>query len=50
MKLTALEDQLKCELAAKEESFEKVQELQNENRKMEEMKLLILENKDLQVS
>ncbi|KAK9528277.1 hypothetical protein VZT92_014750 [Zoarces viviparus] len=57
IKLTALEDQMRCELAAKEESFQREQELQRQSREMEdwrnqkeeEIKLLTQQNADLQL-
>ncbi|KAK9538857.1 hypothetical protein VZT92_004002 [Zoarces viviparus] len=57
IKLTALEDRMRCELAAKEESFQREQELQRQSREMEdwcnqkeeEIKLLTQQNADLHV-
>ncbi|KAK9532017.1 hypothetical protein VZT92_011399 [Zoarces viviparus] len=57
IKLTALEDRMRCELAAKEESFQREQELQRQSREMEdwrnqkeeEIKLLTQQNADPQV-
>ncbi len=49
-KLRALEDQLRCELAAKEESVRGVEDLQSERRKMEEeISILKTQNTELQV-
>ncbi|KAK9542323.1 hypothetical protein VZT92_000197 [Zoarces viviparus] len=57
IKLTALEDRVRSELAAKEESFQRGQELQRQSREMEEewrnqkeeeIKLLAQQNADLQ--
>ncbi|KAK9537675.1 hypothetical protein VZT92_005271 [Zoarces viviparus] len=58
IKLTALEDQMRFELAAKEESFQRERELQRQSREMEEdwrnqkeeeIKLLTQQNADLLV-
>ncbi|KAK9536226.1 hypothetical protein VZT92_006031 [Zoarces viviparus] len=58
IKLTALEDRMRSELAAKEESFQREQELQRQSREMEEkwrnqkeeeIKLLTQQNADLQL-